>query len=123
MSNKSLSVQEKINKSVSLYKNGLFKEALIEAKSLAKQHPNVSLIYNIYGIINIALSDWDQSVNCFSKAIKLEPDYVEAHHNLGIALKNLGQIEEAIDVVVQAGNQNLMLLHCNSSYPASSYSY
>ena len=96
MSNKHLSVQEKINKLVSLYEKDLLKEALIEAKSLSKQYPNVSLIYNIYGIINHALGDWDKSVDCFSKAIKLKPVYAEAHHNLGIALDNLGQLEEAI---------------------------
>ena len=96
MSNKPLSVQEKINKLVSLYEKDLLKEALIEAKSLSKQYPNVSLIYNIYGIINHALGDWDKSVDCFSKAIKLKPAYAEAHHNLGIALDNLGQLEEAI---------------------------
>jgi len=96
MSNKPLSVQEKINKLVSLYEKDLLKEALIEAKSLSKQYPNVSLIYNIYGIINHALGDWDKSVDCFSKAIKLKPAYAEAHHNLGIALDNLEQLEEAI---------------------------
>ena len=96
MSNKPLSVQEKINKLVSLYEKDLLKEALIEAKSLSKQYPNVSLIYNIYGIINHALGDWEKSADCFSKAIKLKPAYAEAHHNLGIALDNLGQLEEAI---------------------------
>jgi len=96
MSNKPLSVQEKINKLVSLYEKDLLKEALIEAESLSKQYPNVSLIYNIYGIINHALGDWVKSVDCFSKAIKLKPAYAEAHHNLGIALDNLGQLEEAI---------------------------
>ena len=96
MSNKPLSAQEKINKLVSLYEKDLLKEALIEAKSLSKQYPNVSIIYNIYGIINHALGDWVKSVDCFSKAIKLKPAYAEAHHNLGIALDNLGQLEEAI---------------------------
>ena len=96
MSNKPLSVQEKINKLVSLYEKDLLKEALIEAKSLSKHYPNVYVIYNIYGIINHALGDWDKSVDCFSKAIKLKPAYAEAHHNLGIALDNLGQLEEAI---------------------------
>ena len=96
MSNKPLSVQEKINKLVSLYEKDLLKEALIEAKSLANQHPNVSIIYNIYGIINIALSDFDQSLDCFYKALKLKPGYVEAHYNLGISLTHLGRVEEAI---------------------------
>ena len=38
---------------------------------------------------------------------------------ISTGMSTLGQIEEAVDVVVQEGNQNLMLLHCNSSYPAS----
>jgi Sialic acid synthase len=38
---------------------------------------------------------------------------------LSTGMSTLGQIEEAVNVVVQEGNQNLILLHCNSSYPAS----
>ena len=102
MSNKHLPVQEKVNKLVSLYEKNLLQEALIEAKSLANQYPNVPVIYNIYGIINIALGNWKQSATCFSKAIKLKTDYAEAHHNLGIALDNLGQLEEAIQSYTKA---------------------
>ena len=102
MSNKHLPVQEKVNKLASLYEKNLLQEALIEAKSLANQHPNVPVIYNIYGVINIALGNWNQSAICFSKAIKLKTDYVEAHHNLGIALDNLGQLEEAIQSYTKA---------------------
>ena len=102
MSNQHLPVQEKVNKLVSLYEKNLLQEALIEAKSLVNQHPNVPVIYNIYGVINIALGNWNQSAICFSKAIKLKTDYVEAHHNLGIALDNLGQLEEAIQSYTKA---------------------
>ena len=96
MSNKHLSVQEKVNKLASLYEKDLLKEALIEAKSLSNQYPNVSVIYNIYGMINNVLGNWDQSVICFSKAIKLNPTYEDAHYNLGISLDSLGRLEEAI---------------------------
>ena len=96
MSSEPLSVQEKVNKLVSLYEKDLLEEALIEAKSLANQHPNVSVIYNIYGMINNVLGNWEQSVICFSKAIKLNPAYADAHYNLGIALDSLGRLEEAI---------------------------
>ena len=96
MSSEPLSVQEKVNKLVSLYEKDLLEEALIEAKSLANQYPNVSVIYNIYGMINLVLGNWDQSVICFSKAIKLSPIYADAHYNLGIALDSLGRLEEAI---------------------------
>ena len=38
---------------------------------------------------------------------------------ISTGMSTLGQIEEAVEAVRQEGNQNLVLLHCNSSYPAS----
>lgn len=38
---------------------------------------------------------------------------------LSTGMSTLGEIEEAVNVVSQTGNPNLMLLHCNSSYPAA----
>jgi len=38
---------------------------------------------------------------------------------LSTGMSTLGQIEEAIAVVKEKGNKNLILLHCNSSYPAA----
>jgi len=38
---------------------------------------------------------------------------------ISTGMSTLGQIEEAVDAVTQEGNRNLILLHCNSSYPAS----
>jgi len=38
---------------------------------------------------------------------------------LSCGMSTLGQVEEAVNVVRTEGNRNLMLLHCNSSYPAA----
>ena len=38
---------------------------------------------------------------------------------ISTGMSTLGQIEEAVEAVRQEGNHNLMLLHCNSSYPAT----
>ncbi|MHA0110720.1 N-acetylneuraminate synthase family protein, partial [Klebsiella pneumoniae] len=38
---------------------------------------------------------------------------------LSTGMSNMGQIEEAVEAVCETGNPNLMLLHCNSSYPAA----
>ena len=38
---------------------------------------------------------------------------------LSTGMSTLGQIEEAVDTIRQTGNKNLMVLHCNSSYPAA----
>ena len=37
---------------------------------------------------------------------------------ISTGMSTLGQVEEAVETVRQEGNQNLMLLHCNSSYPS-----
>lgn len=38
---------------------------------------------------------------------------------ISTGMSTIGQIEEAVDAVREEGNKNLILLHCNSSYPAS----
>ncbi|MBI3342083.1 N-acetylneuraminate synthase family protein [Candidatus Curtissbacteria bacterium] len=38
---------------------------------------------------------------------------------ISTGMSTLGQIEDAVEVVREAGNKNLILLHCISSYPAS----
>jgi sialic acid synthase SpsE/protoporphyrinogen oxidase len=38
---------------------------------------------------------------------------------LSTGMSTLGQVEEAVNEVMGVGNPNLMLLHCNSSYPAA----
>ena len=38
---------------------------------------------------------------------------------ISTGMSNLGQIEEAVNTVRDQGNPNLILLHCNSSYPAA----
>ena len=39
---------------------------------------------------------------------------------ISTGMSSLGQVEEAVNTVKEAGNTKLMLLHCNSSYPSSS---
>lgn len=38
---------------------------------------------------------------------------------LSTGMSNLGEIEEAVDTIYSKGNENLALMHCISSYPAS----
>ncbi|MCH9644441.1 MAG: N-acetylneuraminate synthase family protein [Gammaproteobacteria bacterium] len=38
---------------------------------------------------------------------------------LSTGMSTLGQVEEAVNIVQKVGNSNVVLLHCNSSYPAS----
>jgi len=38
---------------------------------------------------------------------------------ISTGMSTLGQIEEAVEMVRKVGNKNLILLHCNSSYPSA----
>ena len=71
MSNKSLSPEEKVELLISLYKKNLFKEALLKAKTFAKQHPNNPSINNIYGIILSVLENYQESIVFFFKIYKI----------------------------------------------------
>ena len=39
----------------------------------------------------------DEAVACYRRALKLKPDYAEAHYNLGNALQDQGKLDEAVD--------------------------
>ena len=93
MLNSEKSIQESINKLDYLYKRGSLKEAYSEARFLSKKYPNIALVHNFFGLINLALSDWEEAVVCFNRAIKLQSNYPEAYNNLGLALNNLGKLE------------------------------
>lgn len=38
----------------------------------------------------------DDAIQCYTEAIRLQPDYVDAYHNRGLALYDSGKLEEAI---------------------------
>ena len=96
MIDKTLSVEKKINSLISLYKKDLLDEALAEAKVLSDQYPDNPSIYNIYGIINTGLGNYKQSIDCFSRSIKLDSNNSKTYNNLASSFNNLGQFNEAI---------------------------
>ncbi|TFH10831.1 MAG: tetratricopeptide repeat protein [Nitrosomonadales bacterium] len=59
------------------------------AKALAeciRRWPNFALAYNNLGLINYDNNQFDAAVNNYRTAIKITPDYADAHWNLGLAL-------------------------------------
>ncbi len=36
---------------------------------------------------------------------------------LSTGMANLGEVEEAVEIIIKTGNENLILLHCTSNYP------
>src|SRR5687768_18564402 len=54
------------------------------------------------GIGHYQVRQFDQAIEVFKQAIKLKPDYAEAHNDLAIAYSALGRHREAIDSLQRA---------------------
>jgi protein O-GlcNAc transferase len=71
--------------------NALFAQGKL---STEKQAYYAKLNYQL-GIARKQAADWQTAVVYYRQAIALQPDFVEAHYNLGVALQEQGQIEQA----------------------------
>ena len=87
---------------ISLYGQGQFQSALRESDRLLRHYPNSSVIYNILGVIHVALKNNDVAVTRYEKAIALKLDFVEAYYNLGICFTAIGKFHAAIVVFKRA---------------------
>ncbi|MHA1530010.1 MAG: tetratricopeptide repeat-containing sulfotransferase family protein [Alphaproteobacteria bacterium] len=94
--------EEQINGLIALYTQGRLGEALGQGAALAARYPEVALIRNILGAVNAAAGRLDEAVASYTEALRIEPDYVEAHYNLGVALNDLGKHEEAVASYTEA---------------------
>ena len=78
------------------FSNGQKKDAIVQIDALIKDYPLEPLLLNISGSFYQKNLQPELAVIKFKKALTLKPNYSEAHYNLGVTLRELGQIEEAI---------------------------
>lgn len=58
--------------------------------------PNNPQEYINYGGIFYQLGQWDNAINQFQIAVNLKPDFANAHYNLGHALEQKGDLQDAL---------------------------
>ena len=106
------SKKEQIDAVMNLYSSNKMEEALSSVNLLVNEYPNDSLLCNISGACYSALDHNDAAIKCFERATKLQPDYAEAHFNLGVAFQKLKKIDSSIMSYENA----IKFIH---SYPAA----
>ena len=94
--------QEKINAIIVLYNNGKFQNAISAIKGLNNEYPNVPLLFNILGACYKSLGQFDGALQMFKTAIKIKPDYAEAHFNIGAIFQEYDKHDEAINSYKEA---------------------
>ena len=94
--------QNTIEELVVMYNQGKLKNVIKKAKQLITQYPQSIFLWNILGLTNAGIKKLNEAEKCFQTTIKLKPDFVEAHYNLGNAQKKLGKHSDALASYAQA---------------------
>ena len=84
-----------------------FDKALDLARSWTAAYPREAFAFNSLGIVLIRLGQFDQSVEPFRQAIRLDPKFVPAYGNLAASLLALDRLTEARAVLQQAADNHL----------------
>ena len=97
MKNQVEPLEVEVQRLIQLYSNGRLEEARKVATELSETFPDVSVFPNVLGACCADEGQLDLAVLHYQDALRIKPDYAEAHSNLGIAYEALGKDEEALD--------------------------
>ena len=101
-SNEQKPSQEQLQSLTTLYKQGLYQEALAQASQLQQKFPNSIMLYNIIGAANQGLGKLDKALGAYNKAISINPDNADVYNNMGLTLQKQGKLDEAIEAYKKA---------------------
>jgi len=85
-----------ISELLGLYNQKRFAELIEQAAHLSGTHPDAPIVLSIEGAAHAALGRFDLALGCYDEALRLKPDFGDAHNSRGIALKQLGRLDEAL---------------------------
>ena len=106
--------KDQLQSLVNLYTHGQHQQALNHASQLQQQFPYSINLYNITGAINKQLGKLDEAIAAYTKALSINPNYVEAYYNMGVTLRQQGKLDEAIEAYAKA-------LSINPNYAGACY--
>ena len=87
--------QDLLNELIGLYQQGELEATVTRAEALLVRFPDALKIWNLLGASNLGLKRYPAAETAFREAIRLNPDYAQAHNNLGNVLQELSQLENA----------------------------
>ncbi len=90
-----LSKEQIINQALKFHSQGNIPEATKYYQYCINKGFNDHRVFSNYGVILKDLGDLKDAELLTRKAIKIKPDYANAHYNLGIILKDLSNLQEA----------------------------
>jgi predicted O-linked N-acetylglucosamine transferase (SPINDLY family) len=80
-----------------LQESGDLEEASALYRRALKTNPRLARAWYSGGCVEITRREYILAIRCFEKALELQPDWLEARHNLARSLYELGQVSAALD--------------------------
>jgi len=94
--------KEDIDTLINLYKNGRLQDVLDKSEHMVLKYSYSIFLHNLRGSANALLKRFDTAVECYTNALRLNPNYAAIYNNLGNVFKEKGEIELAKNNYKQA---------------------
>ena len=94
--------KELIDSIISLYNQGQLSILVKEAQTLTKKYPDSFIVWNILGVANIGLGQFESASKALKKVVSLNSNFSDGFNNLGIAFQGQGMFDKAISAYNQA---------------------
>ncbi|MBR6127560.1 tetratricopeptide repeat protein [bacterium] len=107
-------MSEKIDKAMSLFKEGKYKEAIDSFHSVLETEPDNADVYNNMAVAYTCVGDTEHAETYFVKAIELDPEMAQAYINLSDLYFKSGDIASAVGTLQRGSYElenNLTIAH------------
>ena len=107
-------MSEKIDKAMSLFKEGKYKESIDAFHSVLETEPDNAEVYNNLGVAYSCAADFEHAETYFVKALELDPQLAQAYINLSDLYYKAGDIASAVGTLQKGSYElqdNLAIAH------------
>lgn len=88
--------QAEVDALFALYQRGDVQQTLTHGRMLAERYRESDAVQNALGLAHSRLAQRDEALACYRRALRINPDFADAHYNLGNELNALGRKDEAV---------------------------
>ena len=94
-----------LNKIIETVKNKSFDKALRKLKKVTIADSNKNLVLKLFASIYFQKKEWENSIKYYEQMLDFESEKFRIYNNIGVALFNLGKINESIIAYKKATNE------------------
>jgi len=97
-----LTTKQKIQRGVSAWERDDYAAALSDFRAVLEDHPEFPDVRNKAGLCLAMMGELEQALEELDEALRVAPDYAEAHLNRAIVLNTMGRFDDAREAFARA---------------------